>query len=80
MLAVKPLVQNTSRLQAYAMPCQTCMLSLRVYITSALHVGCVCADNVAADLIMPTSDPNFPTDYGVEVKPCGYPLMNGHLD
>ena len=37
------------------------------------------ADNVAADLIMPTSDPNFPTDLGVDVKPCGYPLLNGKL-
>ncbi|KAL3158493.1 hypothetical protein ABBQ38_010725 [Trebouxia sp. C0009 RCD-2024] len=36
-------------------------------------------DNVAADLIMPTSDPNFPTDLGVDVKPCGYPLLNGKL-
>ena len=52
----------------------------QVSITSPLHVGVVCADNVAADLIMPTSDPNFPTDYGTDVKPCGYPLLNGHLD
>lgn len=37
------------------------------------------ADNVAADLIKDTSDPNFPTDFGVEVKPCGYPLMSGKL-
>lgn len=37
------------------------------------------ADNVAADLILPKSDPNFPTDLGVDVKPCGYPLLNGKL-
>ncbi|DBA74890.1 TPA: hypothetical protein ACH3X2_009222 [Trebouxia sp. C0005] len=36
-------------------------------------------DNVASDLIMPTSNPYFPTDYSSEVKPCGYPLLNGHL-
>lgn len=37
------------------------------------------ADNVAADLLLPTSDPHFPTDLGTDVKPCGYPLLNGKL-
>lgn len=43
------------------------------------HIKLLSADNVAADLLMPTSDPNFPTDLGTDVKPCGYPLLNGHL-
>ncbi|KAA6424766.1 MAG: hypothetical protein FRX49_05433 [Trebouxia sp. A1-2] len=37
-------------------------------------------DNVAADLIAPSSDPNYVSDFGVEVKPCGYPLLSGALN
>lgn len=35
------------------------------------------ADKVASDTIVDKSDPNFPTDWGTESKPCGYPLLNG---
>jgi hypothetical protein len=41
---------------------------------------CVCADNVASDLIMPQSDYRFPIGFGTEVQPCGYPLLNGHIN
>lgn len=37
------------------------------------------ADNVAADLLLPTTDPDFLTDLGTDVKPCGDPLLNGKL-
>ncbi|DBA72037.1 TPA: hypothetical protein ACH3X2_010773 [Trebouxia sp. C0005] len=37
-------------------------------------------DNVASDLIMPQSDYRFPIGFGTEVRPCGYPLLNGHIN
>ncbi len=69
----------------------SCMVALKLdllplYIlysavsSTGFSKDCVCADNVASDLIMPQSDYRFPIGFGTEVQPCGYPLLNGHIN
>lgn len=83
---VKPLISVSSFVPTSVLGCNspTVPSSAILIHTSAIsyqHAPMTfAADNVSSDLIYPQSDYRFPTGYSTEVKPCGYPFRNGHIN